>query len=592
MRREPGLRPLPLPAFMLLGVQSVFVLVALALQRPSGPVLLNDESSYMAIAAHLSTRDAAVDLVGNPYYSPGMSLLMTPLLSSSSIDPWTSGLVVNIAAYLVLGPVLYGLARRAVGASVRVAVAAAAAGCTIPALGVNLTRVWPEVLLATLAATWALLVYLHLERGRLSTSLGLAALTTALWITHHRTAAMVAVTVVVLAAVPAHAASRRRSGERRSEEDGRSGQHDETGQYDETGEPMPGWIRAAAVGAVGLAALGIGVWIVASFEADLRDRLFGGAAVTAESENVLPRILTEGSLKKVLGHLWSTQIVTLGLAGVAVLSALTPQFAARTRLWMAAVTVGFGGTLLVSTGFLATGGRVDTFVYERYIGIFFPVLVTIGVAAFVQVGAGRERLARVSSVLTGVVFLAMITALGTAVFRSGSVVFLTIPTLTAWDLLGGDRSTTGTTVLDVGVITVAVVLVALLLVQIWRWRPLLAAMALPLGYLTLLVAAAHFTFGPFYNAYETTADPAADLFAAEQLEAYGVAVGTRTEVRNSVAYSSGYLPTVPVDEQTCPPVRFFIAMPDFDPDYDAKRVRDLPPFGGTVWETSCRPEGS
>ena len=556
------------PVVLVVLVQVLFIGLALVLLDASGPILLTDEGSYLGVAADLSTRDASVDLSGNPYYSPGISLLIAPVLSVTSLDPWLAGLAVNVAALAVLGPILYALARRALGASPKVAAFAAVAGGTLPSLGVNVTRVWPEVLLATLTAAWALLLHAFLRRASLARAVGLAGLALAMWVTHHRTVTMLAISAAVLVAVPVHTAWTRRSD-----------------RVAEIG-------RIIAAGAGGLLVLLVGYRAIGAFEDELRVRLFEGGFTYIEAGNMLPRVLSAGSLKKVPGHLWSTQIVTLGFAAIAALSVLSDRISGRARLWTAIVVVAFAGTLIVSTSFLSTGGRVDTFVYERYMGIHFPLLVTVGVVGFAHGGAQRERLGRTSLVLTGVAFLAMVLAVTTSVFRSGSVVPSTIPTLTAWDLLAGDRHPSGTRVLDIGVITVAAVLVGYGLLVVHRRHRAVAGAAVPLVFMALLVAVAHFTFRPSFDFFERSGSEAADLFEEEGVTQYGVAVKTQAEVRNSVAYRTGYLPIVKgVEADTCPPVRFFISSGAFEPEFAAVRVRDLRPFGGAVWETTCEAGG-
>ena len=556
------------PIAMVAASIATFASLSLLLQRASGPVLFTDEAGYLGMANELAGRAGDVDLSGNPYYSPGLSVLLAGVLRVTDLDAYTAGVLVNIAALGLLAGILYVLARRALGAGNWAAATAAIAGSTIPGLGINLTRVWPEVLLAFLTALWALVLHEFLRHRSLLGALGLAGTAGILWVTHHRAIAAVGLTVVVLVVVPVSAGiSARRHGE------GSDRRHR----------------RVVAVALIALALLVLGLLAARAFEDAIRTELYGGGSTRQQAERVLSRAWSSGSWRRVLGHLWTTQVVTLGLAGVCVQAITARRADAVTRLWLGLVTVAFVGSIAVSSAFLANQTRVDTIVYERYIGVYFPVFVAAGVVLFVRLEAARAAFARRSIVATGVVYLIMVSVLGAAAFR-GSTVNPTIPTLVGWDLLGGDRSPLGSKVLDVGVITVAVVLVALALTALYRRYRVPAAAGLPLVFLAVTLAAAHWSFGPSYNAFETAGANAADLFAAEGVDTFGVAPGTGAQIRNTVQYASGYLPTVPVDPAVCPSTQFFVAPDGFEPGFASARVLDLVPFGGGVWETSCVPE--
>lgn len=567
---ETGRRPRragSLPALATLAsVQVLYIAASLYWQRGSDPILWTDEAGYLGIAADLAGRDVAVDLSGSPYYSPGMSLLTAPILAVTDLEPYVAAIGVNVVALLALGALLFTIARQALGATPWTAAAAACVGTTLPSLGINLSRAWAEVLLATLVAAWALALhrFLTARTAPAAALVGVAAM--AMWITHHRSIAFVGVTALVLVGTAAHALLERRS----------------------QSEASRASLRAVAVSALGLAVLAVGYLAAQRFEQDLAQRLFGGRDALAAGDDLLDKLFTRGFIEKAVGHAWASQVASLGLLGVAVMGVLWGGHRGVRRAWLTALVVAAGGALVVSGSFLARAGRTDTLVYERYFGYVVPTMMAVAVVIIATDQRLRRRLSHLSLICSGILLLALVVLQTRAAF-TGQVIAPTTPSIVAWDLIAGDLGPRGFSDLSVGTITVASVLAATLALHLSDWRPFLGVVAVVALFFGLTVAVAHHRFQPFYNTFENASGAAAAILEREGATEFGVMPGLRVESKNSLQYATGYLATVPIDPMVCPDVEFFITPDGVQPGFDATPLEGLPPFGGTLWRTECSP---
>lgn len=547
-----------------LAIQAVFIAAALYWQRPSGPVLLTDEAGYLGVAADLSGRAAGVDLSGMPYYSPGLSLLIAPVLAVTDADPYRIAIGVNVLALLALPALLFVLARRALRATPWVAASAAAIASTVPGLGINVTRAWAEVLLTTLVAAWALAAHEHLTRPSPVRGALLGAVSMASWITHHRTAALVAVSGCILLVQVAR---------------------------NLPGRPVaatPSARRTATSGSIaGLAVLAVGYLATRAFERGISTRLFERDTELGAGDRVLGNIATTDFVTTLVGHAWTAQVTSLGLAGVAVLS-VRRGWRDPAGPWLLSFAVAAAGTLAISAAFIARNSRVDAILYERYFGIVVPTLMVIAIASVASDPMWRARVTRASAAVTAVLLVALVASLGRAAF-TGLVIAPTVPTVLAWDLVAGRPGLEGIGDIAVGTITVASVLAATMAVRVAAWRPAAGAAAVLCLSFALLVSVSHLRYQPFYNEYEGAGENAAAEFRRRGVDAFGIVPGGRVESRNSVQYAAGYLPTVPVDPAVCPDVELFIAPDGVEIGFAATRIDSLRAFGGALWQTDCAP---
>lgn len=549
------------PVLAVVGLQCLAAGISLGLQRPSAPILWTDEAAYLGIAVELAGRADTIDLSGGPVYSPGLSFLIAPLLAVSEIDPWRAGIVVNTIAFVVIGVALFGLARTGLRLQPWPAAAVAAVGGTTASTTLQLSRTWVEVVLAAVVVSWAWVLHAHVLRARWSTACGLVAAAWLAYAVHHRSIALVGVTFVALAGTAVIEAR--------------------------TGHGVRVRLRASLVASVPSASLLLALLWLRSFEASLVDDLFGGSATAAERIDVGERVFLLSTYAKVLGQSWAVQVGTLGLAGVALAASVRRDILRTpTGRWRVLVVLAFGGTLAISALFLAKGGRTDQFVYERYVGVFTPLLAMVGAADLVRRTDRAGRLVVPAIASTAVLFVCLVLVAPVDVFDRQSVP-MTIPALTGWDMLLG-RGRTRSSALDAGAIAVLVSGLVCGLWWLWHRRPVLAAGTAVATSLAVVVAGATWFFAPWFNVFEQSSVAAADFLEQEQVDRVGVIGPLRPETLSSLQYRADYVELVEIEAATCPRTDYFVAPVDVDLGFRARGITDLPPFGGRLYEASCR----
>lgn len=356
------------------------VRVVMALAR-SGPVLMADEAGYLGNARVLS---GGLDFMmgSSPFYRPGYSLLLAPLvgLGAEPGATYTMVLVLNAALAASLVPLLYLMLTRCFGVAPRAALAGSIAGAAYPTVTAVSQVALSENALFPLTVVWLLCVgwLLRSRDGRavvagLATGLSAAAL----WLVHGRMIVALGLTAVMLTAL----AVRRRI--------------------------------ALPIAAAGFAALGVGLVAGRVLNDFVIDRNWDGRHVD-EVGATLGSLNDFGSLVSILRNVagagWYLLVATFGVIGL-LLTVDRRATAARLRERWDVATVSMVLLLAMAAGLTGVSAvwwvdiaRADELVYGRYIEPVVPALVALGTAALIQ---GRARRRAVALVLGAIAMLTL-----------------------------------------------------------------------------------------------------------------------------------------------------------------------------------------
>lgn len=371
--RTAGLRRVETTAWLTaLGVGS-FVLHQSRARPTAGPVLVADELGYLGTARWLARAGNSIDMVGNPFYSPGYAVVAAIPARLFSEDPaatyrWTVALNgVLTAAGLVITAVLVAWLLRA---SIRVTAFSGALAALLPSVNFYASVALAEALLVFLVPVSVGLVALvttrmgesPLTRGAVSMLCG--AVLGWLPATHNRMLGVAAVTAVI---VSTHLVAIR------------------------------SWRRLAAFTLGALAS--VVLWRVTN---DLTERALWDSRPATPQDGMVTAVTTRHGLWQTVqvlaGQAWSFAIGTVGLGALATIALVRiachsdgreasrlAAFTSPRRLVSITIPLGVGAALATSATFmagayLAGGGRPDMIVYGRYVDIFAPLLITVGAA--------------------------------------------------------------------------------------------------------------------------------------------------------------------------------------------------------------------
>jgi hypothetical protein len=355
---------------LLVGFAGFFAIrVVLALVR-SGPVLFADEAGYLGNARVLS---GGIELAmgSSPFYRPGYSVLLAPLVGLGA-DPkttYTLVLALNAALAASLLPLLYVMLRRCFDVASPAAFAGAIAGAAYPTVtGVSQVALSENVLFP-LTVLWLLCVAWLVrtgDRGAAVAGLASGASAAALWIVHGRMIVALVVTAVTLLVL---------AGARRI---------------------------AVGAAAAGLLALGAGLVVGRLLNDFVIDRNWDGRHAD-EIGSTLGSLDDLGGLVSVLrnavGTSWYLLVATFGVVGL-VLSRDRLTAATRERWDVATVSMTLllttgAGLIVVSAVWFVDITRADEIVYGRYVEPVAPPLLALGIVALVGRPPSRRTLALV-----------------------------------------------------------------------------------------------------------------------------------------------------------------------------------------------------
>lgn len=531
-------------------------LLAVFAQGADGPVLFSDELAYLGMAVSFSDPDAAVHLSELEFYSPGYGLLLAPFVGLVGLSPWTVAVVANLVLLAALGPLLRLLLLEVLEIRPQTATLAATVAACTPSIVLQVSRAWPEVLLATMLALWALLLARFVKRRAPVTGLLALAVALGTFTVHRRSLVVVAVTVALVAAM--HGAALRREGDERQR----------------AGAWLVGTLAVTAVYFV----------LNRALDQHVRDRLYQDADLVNANERAA-ELVGEGVLPRVVSQGWANVHGTFGLVLLGLLGLVLLGWRTRVRPFAVALAVVTGGALVVSAVAVADGPRVDHALYERYLAPVTVLSVAIGLAVYLD---SRARIPRWSMLALPATTFVMLLAVPDGQL-TGNVQKLTVPTLAAIEHLHRASSMPflpGISPLRVSAVVSAVALVVLV---IRRHHRDAGAFAVFVVFSVVVLAGSIMSLRPFLDHWERFGVVLADGISAEGDDAgpVGVSSDAPDPVRAVVQYRLGHRPIASVDDADCPPVDHVIAGPDFRPQWGSEQilVSDLPP--AVLYRTRC-----
>lgn len=543
-------------------VPALLGLLVLVAQGASGPVLFSDEIAYLGIGVDLSTRAATVQLAELEFYSPGYGVVLAPLLSVLPTDPWAVAVGLNLVCLAVLGPLLFLLLREVLDLDRwRAALAATIAACT-PSVLLQVPRAWPELLLTTLLAAWAVLLARFVAGRHPAYGLAAAVAAAAALTTHRRAIIVVAVTAAAVLHVHVRELRARRGG-----------------------GADPAATLASVAWLAGTLAL-TGVHLVANGALDraVKDRLYQGGDLVNASERAVE--LAGGDVwPRLVGHGWSTLQATFGLVLLGVTGLLVVRWRDARRPFAVALAVVTAGSVAVSAVAVADGPRVDHLLYERYVA---PVAV-LGVAVGLGLLLDRRRRLPPAALLALPAATAALVLVVPSGRLEGNVQKLTVPTIASLEHL--HRLSSSRFLEEVSPVRIgAVVLVAATaLLLAGRWRTAAAAGVAFATFATVAVAGSVLGIRPFLDVWEPYGADVAGAIRDDghDGEPIGATAGAPDPLRAVVQHRLGYPEVVEVDGQHCPPVGHVIAERAFSPAWASEVAArsDLP--GAVVLRVRC-----
>jgi hypothetical protein len=353
---------------LLAGTFVLFLVRMLLSLTRTGPVLVADEIGYLT-NARVIVGGVPGQLELAPFYRGGYSVLIAPIVGLVS-DPGFAYhliLVLNAALAASVFPLLYLLLTRFGNVRPGVAIWAALAGASYPALTVLSQVAMSENALFPLVCLWLIafggLLSLEDRRGALLWAGALGTATGALWAIHNRMIVAVAIAVIGLVGL----AGRRR------------------------------------IGAIACT-LGLATIVLAFFGTRLLDEFliadnYAGSAPDELSERREDLLAFQGlrtALANLIGQSWYLLVATFGLTAAAVADYAQGRRRDATSGERPAPVL---GVLLVLTGLLLVISaaafpertRPDMLIYGRYAEVVAPALIGFGLAALAALGRATVR---------------------------------------------------------------------------------------------------------------------------------------------------------------------------------------------------------
>lgn len=335
--------------------------VAVATATP-GPLLFADDVAYLSMARTLAGEGSAA-LPPQPPYGFLYPILLAPgwLMGFDEGQMLTYARVVNAAAGALLVPVLYVIVRRVWSTERLPALLAAMAGASLPALWLTGTIVWTERLLALLVACTFLAVVRLVSRRTADRALQATVVAVALFATHPRMGPTAVVVIVTAALI--------------------------------TRRAVP--VRVGILGA-GFAALGLTEWVRRA----IADATFGSSGTYDAADLASRRGF--GDVPDMAQHaVGATSYLILAGTGILLIGLV---MTARKPIIGPALVGMLAATAAVAAWFLTGVPRADAWLHGRYVEVFAPLLVALGLVSLKRV-AWRPAVALlvVAPIVAGIV---------------------------------------------------------------------------------------------------------------------------------------------------------------------------------------------
>lgn len=551
---QPPRRRVP-PLFFAAGGLTVLILVTGVLMRSSGPVLWDDEGTYLWVAVGFARFDVWTQIDGSNLYSATYSLLLVPFVwALGESRAFEAALALNLAAGAAAVAAGYRLATDALELERRDAALAVFAAGAYPPAAMEFYRAWPEFILMALVLLFALWTYRYLDRPSIRTMMPLIATASLSYGVHKRTIGLLAVAVLI----PLLAERIRRSDRIR---------HGSVA------------LLGAIMGYVGAAALD-----------SVSDRSTSSLSRQTHVAGAINPDQWLGVLTAALGQFWSLQVGTLGLAVVAVVGGFVTFEEAGRRRWYVALVGSLVATMAISAAFLRTSPAVDHVLYTRYLDVFGPLLVLLGAAVLLRAPSLAAQW-WIRGVLGTIIAIGFVRQFRLDSFTS-PIVKLRIPGLLGPNALVRDFGEKVTLTIEAAAISAWLTLFVVIMVLLLRSdRARIAVFSVASASAVLAVLAAGWSLGPWLNITEGTGASAADLLVEQdQVTLTVVASGEAREVARAIAYESDYriepqsMLRSDAEAGVCPTSRFVLSEPDVVLGFETKQVGDGAPFKALLLE--------
>lgn len=540
------------------GVGGAVIAVITWLQRSSGPVLWDDEGTYLWVAAGFARGERWALIPGSPSYSATYSILLTPFVALAGQARADIGaMLLNASAIAALAVALWRLALDRFRLDPSQAAIVVLAALTYPALALQAPRAWAELVLMSLVVLVALAWSRFVSEPTIGRFVVLAASAALIFAVHRRMFGM----LLLIPAAPLLV-------------------------------PVMGPSRRKALAAVGAALVPTAVFTVSLIDSLALPGTVGESRAGKVSDGLAPSQWLD-TFTSILGQLWSVQVTTLGLAAVAIVGGVLIAPSVEERRWSIGLSGVFAVSLVITSLFLRTSLAVDHVFYTRYLDAFGPFLVAWGVSLLLRRVDASTRVWEIGAAIV-LVGLPLIRLFRIDVYES-PVVKIRIVGLLGSNAIIRDYGAKVSTVVEVAAISGLLIgVVALGVFFSRRTGPMPVAVGLVAINATLGLVAAHGSLGPWLNIAEPTGASAAELLRSEGVdEVTVVPIGDAGPVARAVAFQSGYtIRPVPMPYSEisvgCPSTRFVLIDPDLQIGFEAKQVGDGRPFRTQLLEVvSC-----
>ena len=374
-----------------------------------GPVIFADETGYLT-NSRLLAGGLAGTLQEAAFYRGGYSLFLLPAtwLGQTPLAEFRWALATNALLSALVVPLLYVVLRHVFHVAAPLALISAGVAGLYPPLVITTQLAWTESLMMLIAMVLILLIGIRGSSSQAAFCLSAArgAVAGLAYTVHGRSVVLGAVLILVLAC----SLVVRPAGDAR---------------------------RRAGLLLITLTTLGLSIWLGTKLNAYLLSASYGGRTTGGDIDRVLQNAADPASAASVValgaGQYWYLIVATFGVAslGVAELLVRVVRDARSRRLSESTASALFillsilGLAILVGL-FLRPATRPDHIVYGRYIEIFAPILMAMGIVRAAQAPWSRVMLTLGVAFASATAAMAVFTAYSNGLVGTSPVNWLTV----------------------------------------------------------------------------------------------------------------------------------------------------------------------
>lgn len=390
----------------LLWLVSAALLLAVNQYR-NGPAVLADELGYLGVARWLAGAASLPNMFTASFYHFGYSILIVPAfwLGHDPISAYKWVMVINCLMAACVAPLVYAFSRRVLLADRKPAFWAALLATLYPAVAVQTNSAWTENLLTPLFLCWVMLLAAACREPKFHRLACLALIAPVLYLVHPRMLGVEGITFIYLLLGTAVSTGRRSI------------------------HLMAGILLLAAHSAVtgALRYVRHAAYETSSGSiGELRHQLH-------RLPELLQRIPAAASGELLYLSYGSCALILVGFTGLCLIAlrrhgslsndhSLGATLLLNPLVWVLLATLSLFG---VSAIFMASGSRLDHWLYGRYVDVVSPMLVATGIL----VAGDHRKIRQIATWLVPALLLAMLLWICYSVISSPALVYSNIPTL-------------------------------------------------------------------------------------------------------------------------------------------------------------------